>query len=278
MDRETRTIALDLEIRANGDGKGIRGSAAVFNKSTIIGFFEERIAPGAFDGVLDDDVVGLFNHDTNMVLGRTPDTMSLTADTEALRFDIPKLPAARADVLEAVKRRDVRGNSFSFSVEDGGDDELIDRTSEGKIPLRIIRRVGRLFDVGPVTFPAYVDTQVSARSLERAAELAHTDEFRERIQQAIESRQFTCPKPFDTLDECVGSVEGDVDDPEAFCVAWEEECESNSQRSCSCFRHDDKDERITQLEGEVERLKFDLRTANLMRRPRVRVDTRPRTF
>lgn len=276
MDRETRTIALDLEVRANGTAKGIRGTAAVFNRSTIIGFFEERIAPGAFDGVLDDDVVGLFNHDSNMVLGRSPDTMSLTADTEALRFDIPELPSSRADVLEAVRRRDVRGNSFSFSIEDDDDDEFIDRTSEGKIPLRIIRRVGRLFDVGPVTFPAYVDTHVSARSLERAAELAHTDEFRARIQRAIESRQFTCPKPFDTLDECVGAVEADVDDPEAFCVAWEQECESNSQRSCSCVHHDDRDERITQLEGEIERLKFDLRMANMMRRPRVTVDSKTR--
>lgn len=170
MEQERRFVPVtdDLEVReGEGGPTGIAGTAAVFNESTIIaGMFEERIEPGAFDDLLESDVVGLFNHDKNFVLGRNPRTMSLSADKRALRFSIPEMPEARADVLEAVKRGDVKGNSFSFMMSGNSDDEeFIDRSADGKLPLRVIKRVEALFDVGPVTFPAYESTSVSARVL-----------------------------------------------------------------------------------------------------------------
>lgn len=172
MEREVRFIPLDgIELRKDekGEVRGIKGSAAVFNQSTIIGGrFEERIAEGAFDDVLLDDVRGLFNHDPNYVLGRNGKTMTLRADEQGLHYDIPDLPASRADVLEAIKRGDVTGNSFSFAIGKDEDEQWEDRSKDGKLPLRTIKRFSRLFDVGPVTFPAYEETKVSARSLEKA--------------------------------------------------------------------------------------------------------------
>ena len=180
MERETRFIPVEgLELRTGEDGKrGIAGTAAVFNRSTVIGrWFEEVILPGAFDEALkESDVRGLFNHDPNYVLGRTSSgTMSLAADEKALRFEIPELPKARADVLEAIERKDVTGNSFSFTIDSDADEEWIDRSKERKLPLRRIKRVGRLFDVGPVTFPAYEQTKVSARSQEIAERMAQEE-------------------------------------------------------------------------------------------------------
>lgn len=169
---ERRFVPLDrgrVEVRESDDGaKGIEGSAAVFGAVADLGFFTEEIARGAFDDVLESDVRGLFNHDPNMILGRTKSrTMRLASNEEGLEYGIPQLPKSRADVLEAVERRDVDGNSFSFIVLEG--DERWE-TREGR-PHRIIERVDQLFDVGPVTFPAYQDTRVTARSLDRAGQL-----------------------------------------------------------------------------------------------------------
>lgn len=178
MERETRVFLTDgLEVRAEeGRAKGIRGTAAVFGKGTVIaGLFEERIEPGAFDDAIKEgaDVRGLYNHDPNYLLGRTTaGTMTLRADEKALHYEIAELPASRADVLEAIERRDVTGNSFSFQIEKDSDQEWVDRSKEKKIPLRLIKRVGRLYDVGPVTFPAYEQTKVSSRALEQAEAMA----------------------------------------------------------------------------------------------------------
>lgn len=176
MEKEVRFVPLDgIEIRTDetGEVRGITGTAAVFDSSTVIcGMFEERIAPGAFDDVLKEaqDVRGLYNHDPNYVLGRTSSgTMSIRATKAALEYDIPELPRARADVLESIQRGDVTGNSFSFVIERDEDEEWLNRDEDKMLPLRVIKRVGKLLDVGPVTYPAYTDTQVSARAEQRCA-------------------------------------------------------------------------------------------------------------
>lgn len=178
MERETRFIPVeDAEVRVEGEAKGIRGTAAVFNRGTVIaGRFEERIAPGAFDDALaSSDVRGLFNHDPNYPLGRTSaGTMTLRADDEALHYEIPDLPKSRADVLEAIERKDVTGNSFSFTVAKDGD-EWVQRSDEKKLPLRTIKRFAKIHDVGPVTFPAYEHTKVSARAEEQAREMTEAE-------------------------------------------------------------------------------------------------------
>lgn len=157
------------EVRAKkaDDGKvGIAGTGAVFEvlSDEIFGF-REKIAVGAFDKALKtSDVRGLFNHDPNMILGRVKSgTMRAWADKDGLQYEITELPASRADVAEAIQRGDVTGNSFSFTVakdewEYDGDDKAT----------RTITEFEELFDIGPVVYPAYPATQVSARAKEMA--------------------------------------------------------------------------------------------------------------
>lgn len=177
MERERRFVAVeDAEVRASTkeDGTvGIGGLGIVFDKPAVIGrAFEEIIRAESVDGLLGADVRGLFNHDPNYVLGRNGVTMTLRKTAAGVEFDIPALPKARADVAEAIQRRDVTGNSFSFTLPEDGSGEVWTRAEKrkdgGKLPLREIVRIAGLYDIGPVTFPAYEATKVSARSMERA--------------------------------------------------------------------------------------------------------------
>lgn len=158
-DREVR-----LETREGDMPPKIVGYGAVFNsRSEDLGGFTEIIAPGAFDSVLDDDVRGLFNHDENIVLGRTVSgTMNLSVDETGLRYEIipPDTQLVRDMVISPMKRGDVSQSSFGFFVED---DEWKEE-SVGVIT-RTITKVGRLLDVSPVTYPAYPDTKVAMRKL-----------------------------------------------------------------------------------------------------------------
>jgi len=157
-ERERRTMAGTVESRA--ESRELSGYAAVFNQRTsIMGLFDEQIAPGAFASAVDrDDVRALFNHDPNYVLGRTSaGTLRLIEDADGLRYDIdPPDTSVGRDVTTLVARGDVQGSSFSFEVEADEWDH------SAKPSLRTITRV-KLHDVGPVTFPAYEQTSVSAR-------------------------------------------------------------------------------------------------------------------
>ncbi len=140
--------------------------AAVFNSySEDLGYFREKINPGAFaDVLLRDDVRALFNHDVNQLLGRNKAgtlRMVETDDGLAIEVDLPDATVGR-DVAEYLRRRDVTGMSFSFDMEDG----IEEWDYSGNLPSRTLVKVGRLYDVGPVTFPAYTNTSAALRSLE----------------------------------------------------------------------------------------------------------------
>lgn len=174
MDIERRVIPASvagIEVRAREDGKvGIRGMGAVVGAlSEDLGGFKERNAEGAFDDAIKvSDIRGLFNHDPNYVLGRMGTTMRVSTDARGMHYDIPELPASRADVREAIERRDVEGSSYSFVLREGGDryDE-----EDGVLVRTILPGgVARIYDVGPVTFPAYRSTDVSKRCMDMVRE------------------------------------------------------------------------------------------------------------
>jgi len=146
---------LTVESRANGQ-TAIVGYAAVYNRMSLdLGGFREEILPGAFDKILSKrktDVVALFNHDSNIVLGRTSSgTLELSSDEKGLRYVVTP-PASRADILELIARRDVSGSSFAFTVDKAGESF---RTADDGKAIRQIREVKGLYDVGPVLTPAY---------------------------------------------------------------------------------------------------------------------------
>jgi len=162
MDREIRTIQAEIRLKSEEGKAKISGYAAVFNLlSEDLGGFRERIQPGAFsEAIENDDVRALWNHDSNYVLGRNKaETLKLGEDEHGLHYeiDLPDTQWAR-DFAESVKRGDVSQSSFGFAV-------LTDdwKKENGEVVRELIKV--QLFDVSPVTFPAYHATSVSARSI-----------------------------------------------------------------------------------------------------------------
>ncbi|HMD86548.1 MAG TPA: HK97 family phage prohead protease [Terriglobia bacterium] len=165
MNREVRYLS-GAEIRAKADNT-IEGYAAVFNQlSDDLGGFRERIRPGAFAGALRDSLGGtvcLFNHEISLVLGRIrAGTLTVIEDAVGLfyRCVLPATETGRS-VHTAIDRGDIDQCSFSFSVGEGGQEW----EESGGVVIRTLTNVDTLYDVSPVTFPAYSQTSVAARSL-----------------------------------------------------------------------------------------------------------------
>jgi HK97 family phage prohead protease len=158
---EKRWFEAALEVRQGETGAStLAGYAAVFGEwSEDLGGFRERIAPGAFEAALTGDVRALWNHDPAFVLGRTTNgTLRLAEDGRGLRVEIdPPEGSLYAGFLENVRRGDVSQMSFGFSV-------IEDEKSYGEKGerLRLLKEV-RLYEVSPVTFPAYPQTAVNVR-------------------------------------------------------------------------------------------------------------------
>lgn len=161
---ERRSFPVDeLRIDGNQQQPVITGHAAVFNQRSLdLGGFYEVIAPGAFANTIKTaDVRALFNHDANFILGRTKSrTLTLAEDEKGLSVRISPPDSIWAnDLLESIKRGDIDQMSFGFTVSDAGQKW---QRSGGEI-VRTLLDV-QLFDVSPVTYPAYPQTDVSARS------------------------------------------------------------------------------------------------------------------
>lgn len=164
MSKEIEKRVFNSELRAEGgeESRKVIGYAAVFGKdSHDLGGFIERVDKRAFNEVLSDDAVALLNHDQNFVLARNGVTMSLSVDDKGLRyeFEAPNTTAGN-DLIENIRLGNINQSSFAFTVEDDTWEER-----DGKPHLRTINKVKRLFDVSPVTYPAYPDTTVAQRSL-----------------------------------------------------------------------------------------------------------------
>ncbi len=172
--KELEKRAYNFEVRAEEreDGTGIiTGRPIVYEAETVIGdYFKEIISRGALDGTDLTDVRFLVNHNTEMIpLARSRrnngnSTMQLSVDYEGLTIetllDIENNNDARA-LFSAVKRGDITGMSFMFSVTD---EEWEDLDSE--LPTRRIKSIGSVIEVSAVTWPAYEQTDINARNKE----------------------------------------------------------------------------------------------------------------
>ena len=154
----------EIEVREDGEKRTIAGYAAKFNLlSEDLGFFREKIKPGAFASSISGDIRALWSHNTDLVLGRTRNnTLRLQEDSEGLFFelDLPDTQLGR-DTFTTIKRGDVSGMSFGFMVRK----DSWERGTNGAPDIRTLEDV-ELFEVSPTAFPAYPQTDVSARSLE----------------------------------------------------------------------------------------------------------------
>lgn len=181
------------ELRSVEDAAPVlTGYGAVFNRySRNLGGFVEVVAPGTFAETLTrSSVVGLVNHDPNWLLGTT-DSRSLfvTEDATGLAYamtlDMTDPDAQRA--AAKIESGKMPGSSFSFRTVS---DEW-SQTDQG-FPLRTLTAV-ELYDVGPVTMPAYRATeeqgaQTALRSLAAAIDAPFDDVL--AAAQANELRKF----------------------------------------------------------------------------------------
>lgn len=142
-------------------GNKLGGYAAVFEQRTeIMPGWSEEFAVGSFDDIIkqEQDTRALFNHDPNFLLGRTASgTLRLSADDNGLEYelDLPDTSFAR-DLHVLAERGDLSGASISFIP---GDMEVLD---QGAVDRHT--RVDSLYDISPVTYPAYQGTSTEARS------------------------------------------------------------------------------------------------------------------
>lgn len=166
MEKEIRMTNTKFEIRSEGENEKpvIVGYAAMFDSpADETNGFIEKIASGAFsDALKTSDTRALINHDPGQVLGRVKSgTLKLKEDDKGLYYEIDPPDTTYAnDLIESMRRGDIDQSSFGFVIESEEWDD------SGEIPVRTIKSVKELFDVSPVTYPWYENTESGLKSKE----------------------------------------------------------------------------------------------------------------
>jgi len=199
----TELPLLRIETRCEDgqpESRWIVGYAAKFGVNSLdLGDFVERIDPGAFGIVAERrgrkkplETRALWNHDANFPLARYPGTLRMNVDEVGLRYEFPVPDTTYGrDLAANIEAGIVRGSSFSFQVAPGGDSWSVE---DGR-SIRTVTKIDTLIDVGPVTFPAYPDAdvtvakrsfdafrqQMSASAAKRVATLEKARELREYL-------------------------------------------------------------------------------------------------
>ena len=169
---EQRSYSCEVRMVDDGSAKeGLRtitGRPIVYNSRTTLPWFDEIIESGALDGTDLTDVRFLVNHDVSRIpLARSRNnnmnsTLRLMPNEYGMDFesdvDVANNSTAR-ELVSAIDRGDISGMSFMFSVEDEEWTEL-----ESDHPTRHIKKIGSVIEISAVTFPAYDDTEIYARS------------------------------------------------------------------------------------------------------------------
>lgn len=163
--RQVRSLPTEFKTRKDGDDLSIEGYFAVFDSIyEIAPGMSESIAPGAFDNTVSGDVRALINHDTTLVLGRTKaNTLQLRTDSHGLwgHIDINPNDTDAMNLYSRVQRGDVNQCSFGFDILS----EETDFREDGSVHWTI--KEVELYEVSPCTFPAYKETNISARQQQR---------------------------------------------------------------------------------------------------------------
>jgi len=170
MKQERRTFTGTVIARSEGENmpKEIGGIAAVINSVTDLGYFEEVIERGAFDNALNKeyDIRCLFNHEAELILGRTKaNTCNVFVNAEG-NLEYTWIPdyenPTHMSVVRSIMRGDITQSSFAFTIKE---QKWSESTKYGSMGKRTITVIEDLYDVSPVTYPAYADTEADARSI-----------------------------------------------------------------------------------------------------------------
>lgn len=195
MTKEIRAFNFEVRAEENEEhGHFLTGRPIVYNSRTDLGWHDEIIEAGALDGTDLRDVRFLVNHNTDMIpLARSRNNtdnstmqMSVDGDGMAIRVDLDTENNAEAkNLYSAVSRGDIDGMSFMFTVDSDAWDDI-----ESEHPTRTIRKIGKVFEVSAVTFPAYEATSIQARGLADALDSAKASLESERAKvRAMEQKK-----------------------------------------------------------------------------------------
>lgn len=182
--RQVRAIPQEFKTREENGEYIVEGYFAVFNSNyEIAPGMSESIAPGAFSNTISGDIRALVNHDTTLVLGRTKArTLELQEDERGLwgRVRINPNDSAAMNLYARVKRGDVDGCSFGFDIVS----EETEFLPDGSVHWTITEV--DLYEVSCCTFPAYGETNVTARANQRDEIIKReTDAWREKQKRRL---------------------------------------------------------------------------------------------
>lgn len=189
--KQRRTYTGSINHRAVGDAMPteLGGIAAVVNSVTDLGYCEESITAGAFTNALakDYDIRCLFNHEADMILGRTKaDTCKVFINADG-NLEYTWKPdyqnPTHMSVVRSIMRGDITQSSFAFTIKT---QSWTESAKYGSMGLRKIDEIDELYDVSPVTYPAYEDTEADARSVNEEREQLKQIESVEQIQASAD--------------------------------------------------------------------------------------------
>ena len=230
QNREIRSIARAFTT----NGRTVSGYAIRFNEDSAFMGFTERISPSALPASMleNADIFAYFNHDWSKVLARTPNSLKLDLRNDGLyyEFEAPNTQDGN-DLLEHIKRGEMYGTSFAFSLPEDGSGEVWTKQEDGTY-LREIIMFDALYEISPVYTPAYPTTSVSARCLEY---VRNTEEqnMKEDEKDKLEKDKQT--EPNESQDK---EKQKEQDKPVE--SAESKSCESDQDESKSCGNEPDE--------------------------------------
>jgi HK97 family phage prohead protease len=209
---EIRALHPGYELReTDSGGRTLFGHFAVFNRWTKInsfieGEFLEQIAPGAFRKTIRenrDRIRALFQHGQDPQVGDKPiaDITELREDENGVYYEADLFPSVPELVLDGL-RSNQYGASFRFEPVRVHKDQRPERSEHNPdgLPERTLKEV-RLFEFGPVTFPAYAEATSDVRSLTDWFLFEHVARHPQEIRALLQLDLGGSPKPGDTPDD-----------------------------------------------------------------------------
>lgn len=224
QNREIRSIARAFTT----NGRTVSGYAIRFNEDSAFMGFTERISPSALPASMleNADIFAYFNHDWSKVLARTPNSLKLDLRNDGLyyEFEAPNTQDGN-DLLEHIKRGEMYGTSFAFSLPEDGSGEVWTKQEDGTY-MREIIMFDALYEISPVYTPAYPTTSVSARCLE------HVRKLEEQNMKEDEKDELEKDKPTEPNESQDKEKQKEQDKPVESVES--ESCESKPDESKAC--------------------------------------------
>lgn len=232
QNREIRSIARAFTT----NGRTVSGYAIRFNEDSAFMGFTERISPSALPASMleNADIFAYFNHDWSKVLARTPKSLKLDLRDDGLyyEFEAPNTQDGN-DLLEHIKRGEMYGTSFAFSLPEDGSGEVWTKQEDGTY-LREIVMFDALYEISPVYTPAYPTTSVSARCLE------HVRKLEEQNMKEDEKDSKPIDEPKDTSMDEPKDNEKQKEQDKPVESSESKSCEPDPDESKSCGNNADE--------------------------------------